>query len=127
MTPGSRGMNPGSWPLSRPCDRPTPSSVLTSSLFLWQCRGVATLTVHALTELRIGNLDDWVIAALQSQARRRGRSLDAELCAILRDEAVRSKRQVAAEHQDRLDRLRDKYGTFSDSAALIREMRDERG
>ncbi len=39
---------------------------------------------------------------------------------------MRPKRQLADELRTMRGELRDKYGTFSDSAAVIREMRDER-
>src|SRR5262249_13694876 len=72
-----------------------------------------------MVDLRIRRLDDWVAAELRARARRNGRSLEAELRDLLRQEALRPKQELA----DRLRRLRaelrEKYGTFSDSAALI--------
>jgi plasmid stability protein len=80
-----------------------------------------------VAELRIRNIDDWVVATFRSRARRRGHSLTDELKDALREAALLPKRQMAAEHKELLDRLKKKYGTFSDSAQLIRDMRDERG
>jgi len=40
---------------------------------------------------------------------------------------MREKQAIVAEHEEMLKKLRDKYGTFSDSALLIREERDTRG
>jgi hypothetical protein len=40
---------------------------------------------------------------------------------------LREKQALAGRAAKRLDKLRQKYGTLSDSAALIREDRDARG
>jgi hypothetical protein len=40
---------------------------------------------------------------------------------------MRPKLELANELRQMREELRKKYGTFSDSAALIREERDERG
>jgi plasmid stability protein len=78
-----------------------------------------------MAELRIRNIDDWVVAAFKSRARRCGHTLTQELKDALREAALLPRRRMAAEHKEMLDRLRKKYGTFSDSALLLREMRDE--
>ncbi len=79
-----------------------------------------------MTEVRIRNVDDWVVESLRQRARSKGNTLEAELKDLLREEAMRPKRQLADELRTMRGELRDKYGTFSDSAAVIREMRDER-
>lgn len=80
-----------------------------------------------MTEVRVRNVDDWVVEAIRSLARSRGRSLEAEVREVLRREAMRPKEELAAELGRMRAELRDKYGAFSDSTALIREDRDARG
>jgi plasmid stability protein len=80
-----------------------------------------------MTEVRIRNVDDWVVDELRKQARLKKQSLEETLRELLRQEAIRPKRELANELRQMQDELRKKYGTFSDSAALIREDRDARG
>jgi antitoxin FitA len=80
-----------------------------------------------MSELRIRKLEDWVTSALRARARRHGLSLEEELRVLLREEVLREKNALADRAAARLDKLRQKYGTFSDSAVLIREDRDARG
>jgi plasmid stability protein len=80
-----------------------------------------------MSELRIRKLDDWVTAALRARARRHDRSLEEELRVLLRDDVLREKKALADRAAGRLDKLREKYGTFPDSTAFIREDRDARG
>jgi plasmid stability protein len=79
------------------------------------------------SDLRIRKLDERVVAALRLRAKHKGYSLEAELRETLQDEVKREKRAIVAEHVEMLKKLRDKYGTFSDSAVLIRDERDTRG
>jgi len=51
----------------------------------------------------------------------------AQFLAATNKDVLREKKALADRAAARLDRLRQKYGTFSDSAALIRADRDARG
>lgn len=79
-----------------------------------------------MSELRVRNMDDWVITELKARARGHGQSLEAELRDRLRELALRPRREMA----DRAARLRDaiaqEHGLLPDSAAAIREDRDAR-
>ncbi len=79
-----------------------------------------------MTDVRIRQLDDWVVDVHRRQAKLHGKSLEKELREILTAAALAKKQATVAELRAALDELRDKYGTFSDSAALIREERDRR-
>ena len=59
--------------------------------------------------------------------REHGNSLEGELKELLRQEAMRPKMELAEELNRLRGELREKYGMFSDSAALIHEDRDARG
>jgi plasmid stability protein len=80
-----------------------------------------------MTEVRIRNVDEWVVESIRARARATGRSLEATLRELLRQEALRPKQALADELRRMRGELRQKYGTFTDSAALVREDRDERG
>ncbi len=80
-----------------------------------------------MTDVRIRNVDPWVLESFRLRAREHGNSLEGELRELLRQEAMRPKRELADELHRMRGELREKYGAFSDSAALIREDRDARG
>jgi antitoxin FitA len=80
-----------------------------------------------VTDVRIRNVDPWVLESLKLRAKGNGNSLEGELREILRHEAMRPKQALAEELRRMRGELREKYGTFSDSAVLIREDRDARG
>jgi plasmid stability protein len=80
-----------------------------------------------MAEVRVRNLDDWVVGWFRAQAKRHGQSLEGELRQTLKDVALDRKRVVADRLRANLKEMEEKYGTFSDSAALIREDRDARG
>ena len=70
-----------------------------------------------MTDVRIRNVDDWLIEWHRHQAKRKGRSLENELRQVLTDAALATKHAIAQEMRAGLDELRSKYGTFSDSPA----------
>jgi antitoxin FitA len=80
-----------------------------------------------MTEVRIRNVDDWVVESLRLRARSKGQSLEGALRELLLQEAMRPKLELASELRSMRERLREKYGTFSDSTVGIREDRDARG
>lgn len=80
-----------------------------------------------MTEVRVRNVDEWVVEWHRRQAKLDGNTLEGELRQVLTEAALAQKRALAGEMRAGLEELRSKYGTFSDSAALIREDRDRRG
>jgi plasmid stability protein len=80
-----------------------------------------------MAEVRVRNVDDWVVEWFRTQARAQGHSLEGEIRTALTDAARLRKQQIASELRAGLERYRAKYGEFSDSAAWIREERDARG
>jgi plasmid stability protein len=80
-----------------------------------------------MTEVRIRNVDDWVVEWHRHQAKIAGRTLESELRQVVTEAALANKRVIADEMRAGLAELRAKYGTFSDSAEAIREDRDRRG
>jgi hypothetical protein len=80
-----------------------------------------------MTEVRIRSVERWVIESLGARARSKGNSLEGDLREQLREEAMRSRQELGHELRRLRGELQEKYGTFSDSAALIHDVRESRG
>lgn len=80
-----------------------------------------------MAEVRVRNLDNWVVSWFRTQARKHGHSLEGELRETLKEVVLARKRTTSDQLRADLKELQEKYGTFSDSAALIRADRDARG
>jgi hypothetical protein len=80
-----------------------------------------------MSEVRVRNLEPWVVEFLRDQARHAGCSLEGYLRGRLRQEAMRKRLEWAARLKARQEEFRQKYGVLSDSAELIRQDREERG
>jgi plasmid stability protein len=79
-----------------------------------------------MTDVRIRNVEEWVLEYFRSCARSKGHSLEKELRELLREEARRPRLELGNELRQMREQLRKKDGTVSDSVALIREDRDGR-
>lgn len=77
-----------------------------------------------MPSVRVRNLDERVVAALKDRAKRNGNTLEAELRALLTDEAFRPRREMAKRAEQIRESIRAKVGTLSDSTPLIRGWRD---
>ena len=80
-----------------------------------------------MSELRVRNMDDWVVAELKAQAKAHGQSLEAELRDRLREVALRSRREMAERAARLRSAIAQEHGLLPDSAAAIRADRDARG
>jgi plasmid stability protein len=80
-----------------------------------------------MTEVRIRNVDEWVVEALRHRARANGQSLERTVRDLMQQEAMRPKQELADEFRRMREELQNKHRSFSDSTALIREERDARG
>jgi plasmid stability protein len=78
-----------------------------------------------MAQVLVRNLNDKVVARLKKRAKTRGRSLQAEVKTILEEAA----KDVPVDFWKEADRIREQLKRsgrkFSDSAALIREDRDQ--
>src|SRR4051812_15784178 len=72
------------------------------------CQRELSLTTESvcMKELRIRNVDDWVVEWHRTQAKRDGKSLECELREILTASALASKRALADELRAGLDEFR---------------------
>lgn len=80
-----------------------------------------------MSEVRVRNLDENVVAELKARARRAGISLEATLREILRQEAFRPRRELASKLEKFHAELEAKHGLLPDSTPGIREERDRIG
>jgi plasmid stability protein len=79
-----------------------------------------------VTDVRIRNVEEWILEYFRSRARSKGHSLEKELRELLREEARRPRLELGNELRQMRDELRKKYGAVSDSVAIICEDRDSR-
>ncbi len=78
-----------------------------------------------MTEVRIRNVDEWVVEWHRQKAKREGRSLESELRDVLAKAALDRKKAIADQMRADMEELRRKYGEFPDSTPSIRAERDQ--
>lgn len=80
-----------------------------------------------MTEVRVRNVDEWVVECHRQAAKRGGLTLEAELRRVMTEAALDRRRAIVADMRSGLEELQSKYGLFPDSAEDIRREREERG
>ena len=80
-----------------------------------------------MADVKIRKLPDWVVVAHRSRAENAGRSLEEELRVLLTQAALRPQKDLTRKMAAFRNRLRNKHGILSDSAAQIRKDREARG
>lgn len=75
-------------------------------------------------ELRVRNLDDYVVLEFKERAARHGRSVERELREHLTAEAMRPRLEIADELQRLSAHIKAECHDLPDSTRLIREERD---
>jgi plasmid stability protein len=81
---------------------------------------------HGMTELRIRNVDEWIVDIHRHNAKQNGVSLESEIKRILCDAAFEKRRATAKKLKELRDEMREKYGEFPSSVGYIRDMREGR-
>ena len=79
-----------------------------------------------MSELRVRNMDDWVVDELKAQAKAKGRSLEAELRERLRELAMRPRQDMAERAARIRNAIAQESGLLPDSVDAIRQDRDAR-
>lgn len=77
-------------------------------------------------EVRVRNVDDWVVEWHRQAAKRVGLTLEAELRRIMTQAALERRQAIARDMKRDLDELQSRYGVFPDSTAEIRVEREAR-
>lgn len=80
-----------------------------------------------MRDVRVRGVDEEVLAELKAQARRRGRTLNAELQDLLTEAATRPRREMIQRLEELHEAIRGEHGVLPDSTASIREERDRIG
>jgi plasmid stability protein len=80
-----------------------------------------------MTDVRVRDLDEDIVALLKDRARLNGRSLENELREALTELATRSQRELAEQASQLRAAIKAESGVLSESASFIREERDRRG
>jgi hypothetical protein len=80
-----------------------------------------------MTEVRIRNVEEWVVEWHRQSAKRAGQTLESTLRELLTGVALARKRSIVDEMRTDLNELRSAHGIFPDSAGSIREERERRG
>jgi len=80
-----------------------------------------------MTDVRVRDLDDDIVALLKDRARLNGRSLENELREALTELATQPKRELAERAARLRAEIKAESGVLADSAPFIREERDRRG
>jgi plasmid stability protein len=78
-------------------------------------------------EIRVRNVDPWVISFLRDEAEHAGHSLAEHVRQYLRDAALKRRNDWAAELAAGREEIQKAYGVLSDSTEGIRRDREERG
>jgi plasmid stability protein len=71
--------------------------------------------------------DKWIVGWFRAKVKLHRRSPERDVRETLTEVVLGRKKEIAREMRTDLQELEDKYGLFSDSAKVIREMRDTRG
>jgi plasmid stability protein len=77
-----------------------------------------------MTQVKVRDIESWVVEFHRRRARARGRSLEAELREVLRHAAEAPRAGLLDRATKRLARLHRKYGVTEDSTPGIRAERD---
>jgi plasmid stability protein len=80
-----------------------------------------------MAEVKIRNLDDWVLASHRTRAKAAGRSVEEELRHVLTESALAVRREWAEKLRKLHEEQVAKYGILEDSTPGIREDRDSWG
>ncbi|MBL8672952.1 MAG: hypothetical protein JNK11_19990 [Alphaproteobacteria bacterium] len=80
-----------------------------------------------MADVKIRQLEDWVLESHRTRAKTAGRSLEEELRQVLTDKALEARREFARRAREMQAELKAKYGVMSDSTPGIRADREERG
>jgi plasmid stability protein len=80
-----------------------------------------------MTDVRVRDVDEEIVAQLKDRARANGRTLENELREALTELATRSRREIAESAAQLRASIKAESGVLTESAPFIREERDRRG
>ncbi|MFO0943709.1 MAG: hypothetical protein U0930_23480 [Pirellulales bacterium] len=77
-----------------------------------------------MTEIRIRNVDDWIVDQHRFNAKRMGTSLEQELKRVLSEGAFAKQHRIADEIDRHLESVETKFGNLPSCTGFIRDLRD---
>ncbi len=80
-----------------------------------------------MAQVKVRDLDEWIVNVLRDNALNSGHSLEQHLRILLKDAALASQLEFAKEQAKHLVVFEEKFGTLPDSTEGLREERWQRG
>lgn len=80
-----------------------------------------------MAQIKVRELDDWIVSVLRENATLEGSSLEQYLRDILKEAALKHQHKFAQEQLEHLSDFEAKHGVLTDSTLGIREDRELRG
>jgi plasmid stability protein len=80
-----------------------------------------------MAQVKVRELDDWIVSVLSENASLEGHSLEQHLRGILKEAALANQKRFAKEQLEHLAQFEAEHGMLTDSAPGIREDRELRG
>lgn len=80
-----------------------------------------------MADVRVRNLDGWIVAKLKARAKRNGHSLEGELREVLAEVALQPRQMLMQKSKELRDAIAKEHGLLPDSSIYIREDREYRG
>ena len=80
-----------------------------------------------MAQIKVRDLDDWIVNVLKDNATNAGQSLEQHLRQLLKEAALADQMLFAKEQAIHLDEFHSKFGTLADSTEGIREDRMQNG
>ncbi|MCA9185516.1 MAG: hypothetical protein R3E01_36525 [Pirellulaceae bacterium] len=80
-----------------------------------------------MAQIKVRDLDDWVVHVLRDNAISAGHSLEQHLRDILKATALADQKRFAEEQRRHLAEFKDQHGELTDSSVGIREDRESNG
>ena len=76
-------------------------------------------------QIKVRQLDDWIVGVHQDMAKQAGYSLEQHLREVLRDAALANQRRFGKEQAMHLLNFKEKFGVLAESVEGIREDREQ--
>ncbi|MEZ6104433.1 MAG: hypothetical protein R3E01_36310 [Pirellulaceae bacterium] len=80
-----------------------------------------------MAQIKVRDLDDWIVNVLRDHALSSGNSLEQHLRDVLKNAALANQKSFAAQQLEHLAAFKQKHGIIADSTPDIRQDREQHG
>ncbi len=80
-----------------------------------------------MAQVKVRDLDDWIVHILRDNALSSGHSLEQHLRDLLKSAALADQKRFSEKQKRHLSEFKEKHGVLADSAVGIREDREANG